>query len=39
MDGNIITGQGAGATLEFAYTILKAIGKDADALKESMLYV
>ncbi len=39
VDGNIITGQGAGATLEFAYTILKAIGKDADALKESMLYV
>ncbi len=39
VDGHIITGQGAGATLEFAYTILEAIGIPAGALKESMLYV
>lgn len=38
VDGNIITGQAAGVALDFAYALVTAIGKDAKAIKEGMLY-
>ncbi len=38
VDANFITGQGAGVALDFAYAIVEAVGKDATALKEAMLY-
>lgn len=38
VDGNIITGQGAGKSLDFAFAILDALGKNADELRKGMLY-
>lgn len=38
VDGKIITGQGAGKSLDFAFTILDAIGKDSSHLRKGMLY-
>lgn len=38
VDGHFITGQGAGKTLDFAYTIAEALGKDTSALRKGMLY-
>ena len=37
-DGKIITAQGAGFALPFAYAILDAIGIDSSSLKKDMLY-
>ena len=37
-DGNVITSQGPGTTLHFAYALVDALGGDGDALRERMLY-
>lgn len=37
-DGNIITGKGPAAALEFGYTILEYLGYDASALRQGMQY-
>ena len=37
-DGKIITGCGAAASFEFAYTIAEALGTDTSALREGMQY-
>lgn len=37
-DGNIITAQGAGVALPFAFAILQAFGGDADAMRRAMQY-
>lgn len=39
VDGNIITANGAGAALPFAYAILDALCKDTNKLKKDMQYV
>ncbi|MBQ7032804.1 MAG: DJ-1/PfpI family protein [Clostridia bacterium] len=39
VDGNIITGQAAGVAADFAFAIIESAGKDAKAVRESMLYV
>ncbi len=38
VDENFITGQGAGKSLDFAFAILDAIGKDSSELRKGMLY-
>ena len=37
-DGNIITGKGPAAALEFGYTILETLGYDASNLRQGMQY-
>ena len=37
-DGNVITSQGPGTTLHFAYALVDALGGDGDALRTRMLY-
>jgi len=37
-DGNIITSQGPGTTLHFAYALVDALGADGCALADAMLY-
>ena len=37
-DDNIITSQGPGTTLHFAYALVDALGGDGDALRNRMLY-
>ncbi len=37
-DGQVITGKGPGAAFEFGYTILAALGIDAELLREGMMY-
>lgn len=37
-DGHIITGQGAGKSLDFAFAILEALGISAGDLRKGMLY-
>lgn len=37
-DGNVITSQGPGTTLHFAYALVDALGGDGDALRERMRY-
>lgn len=37
-DGNIITGRGPAAALEFAYTILEKLGYSNDEMKKAMQY-
>ena len=37
-DGNMITSRGPATTLAFAYTLVEALGGDADAMREGMLY-
>lgn len=37
-DGNVITGKGPAAALEFGYTILEALGYDASQLRQGMQY-
>lgn len=39
VDGNVITANGPGVALPFAFAILKALGKDAEKLKKDMQYV
>ena len=38
VDGRMITSQGPGTSLEFAYTLLEVLGVDASGLKAGMLY-
>lgn len=38
IDGNIITGRGPAASLEFAYTLLEKLGGDSTPLREGMQY-
>ena len=38
VDGNIITGRGPAATLEFAYTLLGLMGGDSESVREGMQY-
>ena len=38
IDGNIITGKGPAAALEFGYSILEYLGHDASALRQGMQY-
>lgn len=38
IDGNIITGKGPAAALEFGYSILEYLGYDATALRQGMQY-
>ena len=38
VDGNIITARGPAATIEFALTLLKLLGGDAEGIAESMQY-
>ena len=37
-DGNVITSQGPGTTLHFAYALVDALGGDGGALADAMLY-
>lgn len=37
-DGNVLTSQGPGTTLHFAYALVDALGGNGDALRDSMLY-
>ena len=37
-DGNVLTSQGPGTTLHFAYAIVDALGGDGDKLRKGMLY-
>ena len=37
-DGNVLTSQGPGTTLHFAYALVDALGGDGDALRNGMLY-
>lgn len=37
-DGNVITSQGPGTTLSFAYALVDALGGDGGALRNRMLY-
>ena len=37
-DGNIITGQGLGATFEFAFELVKVLEKDADSIMDAICY-
>lgn len=37
-DGNVITGKGPAAALEFGYTILETLGYDASNLRQGMQY-
>ena len=37
-DGNVITGKGPAAALEFGYTILETLGYDASSLRQGMQY-
>ncbi len=37
-DGNVITSQGPGTTLSFAYALVDALGGDGEALRNRMLY-
>jgi 4-methyl-5(b-hydroxyethyl)-thiazole monophosphate biosynthesis len=37
-DGNVITSQGPGTTLHFAYALVDALSGNGDALREGMLY-
>lgn len=38
VDGNIITGRGPAAALQFAYTLLEKIGKNSTSIQEGMQY-
>lgn len=38
IDGNVITGKGPAAALEFGYSILEYLGYDASALRQGMQY-
>lgn len=37
-DGNVLTSQGPGTTLHFAYALVDALGGDGDTLRNGMLY-
>jgi 4-methyl-5(b-hydroxyethyl)-thiazole monophosphate biosynthesis len=37
-DGNIITSRGVGTVLDFAYTLVDALGIDSEPLKKAMLF-
>ena len=37
-DGNVLTSQGPGTTLHFAFALVDALGGDGDALRNGMLY-
>ena len=37
-DGNVITSQGPGTTLHFAFALVDALGGDGDKLRNAMLY-
>ena len=37
-DGNVLTSQGPGTTLHFAYALVDALGGDGDVLRNGMLY-
>ena len=37
-DGNVLTSQGPGTTLHFAYAVVDALGGDGDKLRNGMLY-
>lgn len=38
VDGNLITGRGAGVALEFGYTLVEALGGNSQELRENMQY-
>lgn len=38
VDGNIITGKGAGASLEFSYRLVEILGGDSQSLRQGMIY-
>jgi 4-methyl-5(b-hydroxyethyl)-thiazole monophosphate biosynthesis len=37
-DGNVLTSQGPGTTLHFAFALVDALGGNGDALRNGMLY-
>lgn len=37
-DGNVLTSQGPGTTLHFAFALVDALGGNGDALRDGMLY-
>lgn len=37
-DGNVLTSQGPGTTLHYAFALVDALGGDGDALRKGMLY-